>query len=198
MKNTKILQPVCELLLAAVAVVVLFSLSGCNQPGTYAESDSGYTYKSYKQAAIPVDNNLYTLTGVVVGDVNSIALQGPAKVVTTYRSEYYSVGTYFPPEMNGKGLVRLWVEKSDFPGVPAETIAIAKSTDTKLIAVLPGDRITLRCRVQAEAIAPSYTGQVYDKDKAVTLELDFCRMLSPVIDVDQQAPALPWTKGLQP
>lgn len=171
-----------------IGIILTVLLSGCNEAGTYAESDSGYTYKNYKQAAIPVDNNLYTLTGVVVGDVNSIARPGPAKVVTTYRSDYYSVGTYFPPEMNGKGLVRLWVEQSDFPGVPAETIAIIKSTDTKLIAVLPGDRITLRCRVQAEAIAPSYTGQVYDPNKAVTLELDFCRMLSPVIEVDQQAP----------
>lgn len=182
----------------AIGIVLTVLLSGCNAAGTYAESDSGYTYQNYKQATIPVDNNLYTLTGVVVGDVNSIARPGPAKVVTTYRSDYYSVGTYFPPEMNGKGMVRLWVEKSDFLGVPPETIAIIKSTDTKLIAVLPGDRITLRCRVQAEAIAPSYTGQVYDEDKAVTLELDFCRMLSPIIEVQQKAPALPWTKGLAP
>lgn len=183
---------------ALVIGIALMFTQGCASAGTYAESDSGYTYKNYKQAAIPVYNDLYTLTGVVVGDVNSIARPGPAKVVTTYRSDYYSVGTYFPPEMNGKGLVRLWVEQSDFPGVPAETIAIIKTTDTKLIAVLPGDRITLRCRVQAEAIAPSYTGQVYDEDRAVTLELDFCRMVSPVIEVRQKAPALPWTEGLQP
>lgn len=182
----------------AIGLILTILLSGCNAAGTYAESDSGYTYASYKQASIPVYNNIYTITGVVVGDVNSIARPGPAKVVTTYRSDYYSVGTYFPPEMNGKGLVRLWVEQSDFPGVPAETITIIKSTDTKLIAVLPGDRITLRCRVQAEAIAPSYTGQVYDKDKAVTLELDFCRMLSPVIEVKQAAPAKTWTEGLSP
>lgn len=182
-----------KLVLIALALFIGALLQGCEQAGTYAESDSGYTYKSYKQAAIPVDNNIYTLTGVVVGDVNSIQQTGSARVVTTYRSDFYSVGTYFPTEMNGKGLVRLWVEKSDFPGVPPETIAIIKSTDTKLIAVLPGDRITLRCRVQAEAIAPSYTGQVYDPDRAVTLELDFCRMLSPVIGVNQQAP-----QGLQP
>lgn len=182
-------QPVGQLLLAVVIIAVLLSLSNCQQAGTYAESDSRYFYKNHKSAAIPVDDNLYTLTGVVVGDVNSIQrAAGPARVVTTYRSDYYSEGTYFPPHMEGKGLVRLWVEKSDFLGVPAETIAIIKSTDTKLIAVLPGDRITLRCRVQAEAIAPSYTGQVYDQDRAVTLELDFCRMLFPVIEVDQQAP----------
>lgn len=197
MNNSK-LRKATQLVALVIGLILAVFLSGCNQPGTYAESDSGYTYASYKQAAIPVDDNIYTLTGVVVGDVNSIAQQGPARVVTTYRSDYYSVGTYFPPDMNGKGLVRLWVEKSDFLGVPSETIAIIKSTDTKLIAVLPGDRITLRCRVQAEAIAPSYTGQVYDKDKAVTLELDFCRMLSPVIDVKQAAPAKTWTEGLSP
>lgn len=184
--------------LLALIVGISLALAGCEQAGTYAESDSGYTYQSYKQAKLPLDNNLYTLTGVIVGDVNSIARPGPAKIVTAYRSEYYSVGTYFPPEMSGKGLARLWVEKSDFPGVPPETIAIIKSTDTKLIAVLPGDRITVRCRVQAEAIAPSYTGQVYDPEKAVTLELDFCRMVSPVIDVGQQTPALPWTQGIRP
>lgn len=196
--NDKKAKVAAQTVALAIGIILTVLLSGCNEAGTYAESDSGYTYKSYKQASIPVDDTLYTLTGVVVGDVNSITRPGPAKVVTTYRSDYYSVGTYFPPEMNGKGLVRLWVEKSDFLGVPAETIAIIKSTDTKLIAVLPGDRITLRCRVLAEAIAPSYTGQVYDPNKAVTLELDFCRMLSPVIDVKQAAPAKAWTEGMSP
>ena len=187
MKDT--IQSAGELFLAAVIVATLLLLSGCQPAGTYAEGESGgYTYKNQTGAKIPVDDNIYTITGVVAGDVNSIQRQvGPARV-TTYRSDTYSESTYFPPAMNGKGLVRLWVEESDFPGVPPETIAIVKATDTKLIAVLPGDRITLRCRVQAEAIAPSYTSQTYDAEKAVTLELDYCRMLSPVIDVEQTVP----------
>lgn len=181
--------------LVALIVGIALALTACNPAaGTVAESDSGYIYKNNdSQAKIPLDDAIYTLTGVVVGDVRSVTSQGPttAKVTVT---EGVTTGTFFTPEMTGKGMVRLWVERSDYVNAPAESIVILKTTDTKAAALLNGDRVTFKCRAQAEAIAPSYTDQPYDPTELpITWELDFCRMSTARVEAG--APAKGWTGG---
>lgn len=181
--------------LAALLVGICLALTACNPAaGTTADSDSGYLYKNKDSAKIPLDDAIYTLTGVVVGDVRGVTRQGPttAKVTIT---EGVTTGTFFTPEMTGKGMVRLWIEKSDYWNAPAESIVILKTTDTKAAALLNGDRVTFKCRAQAEAIAPSYTDQPYDvTELPITWELDFCRMSTARVEAGS-GPAKSWTGG---
>lgn len=164
-----------------LAFVCFALLSGCDQVPPKPESSSGFTYAV--GSTIPVDNSVYTITGQVVGEVESLVRQtAPAQGrVVGYGSGYIS-GSFYGPELNGKGLVRLFVHSSDAKMAPSETVVVLKMEDTKGIVLLPGDVVTVKCRAQFEALSATTAGEPFSED-AGTWELDFCRMATPSIRV---------------
>ena len=134
---------------------------------------------------LPVDTRIYYLTGEVVGEVESLTRQvAPARSSLSVYGSYasgYSVG----PTINGKSFIRLKVDAikpTDTDWVAVGQIVIVKGTDTKLTALLPGDKVSIMCRRQAEPIAAVYPDEYYDQNTHTTWELDYCRMESPVVD----------------
>lgn len=162
---------------AALLWIVLLIL-GC-QPAP--ESSSGFTYE--RGSTIPVDTHVYTITGEVAEDVMSIVRQTSAAVGRVSSSNGVTYGTYYGPQLNGKGLVRVFVHSSTSPYAPSETIAILKVEDTKGIALLPGDVVTFKCRAQFEAISATTGSQAFDESAGVW-EFDYCR-LAPIIRVSR-------------
>ncbi len=156
---------------------LLFLLSACQQAPA-PESGNGLTYAWF--TAIPVDTNVYTVSGEVVTDIESLVRQRAPAQAQTYNIEGSSVSTYYGPEMSGKGMVRLHVEQSDSELAPVASTVILKLDDTKGILLLPGDTVTLKCRAQFEAIAPVMQRQTFDPS-AGTWELDYCRLDTPVV-----------------
>lgn len=183
-----------------VGSVVLFVLSlvACayNQPTTKdistgetvntvgPTSESGINYTVAANAGLPVDKRYYKLTGTVVADVSSLTrMTSPGYgYITGYNG--YTSGYYQPPTIGGKSFIRLQVDKinpADTDWVAAGEIVVVKGTDTKLTALLPGDKVDIECRRQAEAVAAIYPGEWFNPADATTWELDYCRMVSPVI-----------------
>jgi hypothetical protein len=162
-------------------------LFGCQGAAPQAASDSPQTYTA--NARIPVDDNVYTISGQVVGEVASLSQQTtPAQGdVTGLAAKVYGYlgGTYFGAEFGGKGFVRLLVHSASpsTPLAPPEEIVILKTTDTKASVLYPGDVVTFKCRAQYEAVAAVRENESFNEDKVETWELDYCRMMTPVIDV---------------
>jgi hypothetical protein len=144
------------------------------------ESDSAQSYSA--DARVTVDDNVYEITGIVAGDVDSLVRQTEAARGSIAGSGYGFYGTYFGPEFGGKGFVRLLVEESDSRLAPAGEIVILKTMDTKAIVLVPGDKVTFRCRAQYEAVAAVRDYETFDSEKVETWELDYCRLLTPVIN----------------
>jgi hypothetical protein len=162
-------------------------LIGCRGQAPQAASDSPQTYSA--NARIPVDDNVYIITGQVVGEVASLSQQTtPAQGDVTglqARGYGYLGGSYFGAEFGGKGFVRLLVH-SAMPSTrlaPPEEIVIVKTTDTKASVLYPGDVVTFKCRAQYEAVAAVRENEAFNESKVETWELDYCRMMTPVIDV---------------
>jgi len=152
-------------------------LSGC-QRSPAPESNNGLSYAWL--TTIPVDANVYTVSGVVAADVESLVRQSAPAQAQTYSTDVGSYGTYYGPQLNGKGMVRLTVASSDAELAPVGSTVILKLDDTKGILLLPGDRITLKCRAQFEAISAVMNRQAFDP-AAGTWELDYCRLATPVV-----------------
>ncbi len=152
-------------------------LIGCQRPPA-PESNNGLSYAWL--TTIPVDANVYTITGTVAADVESLVRQTAPAQVQSYSAEGFSYGTYYGPQLNGKGMVRLTVANSDAELAPVGSTVILKLDDTKGILLLPGDHITLKCRAQFEAIAAIMNRQPFDP-AAGTWELDYCRLATPVV-----------------
>lgn len=162
-------------LFAAILLIVCMITASCAPlDGTVADTDSGYTYKNKDSAAIPLNDAIYTVSGTVMAGVDSLVRSTTSSYATENVNQLTVTST-------GKGFVRLKVTESDSSLAPLEAVVILKTIDTKVIALLPGDVVTLRCHAQAEAIPASYTGQPYDNVLAITWELDYCRLLTPVI-----------------
>jgi hypothetical protein len=165
-------------------VVPLF-LFGCRGQAPQAASDSPQTYSA--NARIPVDDNVYTINGRVVGDIASLSQQvAPAQGDVTgvqARGYGYLGGSYFGAEFGGKGFVRLLVRSAEpaTPYAPPNQIIVLKTSDTKAVALLPGDIVTFKCRAQYEAVAAVRENEAFNEDKLETWELDYCRMVTPVI-----------------
>jgi hypothetical protein len=176
-----------------VALLILL-FSGCRGQ-VPPESDSGIPYETGKY--IPLDHAYYVISGTVIGDVGSqVTGQTPGKISASTTGIVTgggvilgsSSGTYFPGAVTGKGFIRFLVEKSDTTKTvdhedlaPPGSVVILKTTDLKAIALLPNDYTTLVCRAQYEAVAAIDNSEYFDKEKAATWELDFCRIKSPVI-----------------
>jgi hypothetical protein len=90
-------------------------------------------------------------------------------------------GVYYGPEFGGKGFIRLKIMESDSKLAPVGATVIIKSTDTKGIALLPGDIVEFKCRHQYESVAAVRTEEIFDPVKLATWEIDYCRMTSPIV-----------------
>ena len=158
--------------------------SGQTVQTTAPVSESNIPWTVAANGALPVDERIYKISGKVVVDAQSLTRQTSPGY--GYISGYngYTSGYYQTPSVNGKSFVRLQVstiDPSNTDWVTAGEIVIIKGTDTKMIALQPGDNVDFLCRRQAEAIAAIHPGEWFNPDTGTTWELDYCRMVSPVI-----------------
>lgn len=184
-----------KLLLFPVILLALF-LTGCTdepEEDPTVDSDSSQSYADGSR--VPTDTEVYTITGEVVGQVNSLERQvEPAhgEISGSTFNGYGSIsGSTFGPVEKGKGYVRILVNEAD-PTVdlaPVGDVSILKVTDTKGTALVAGDIVTFKCRRQYEAIAAVKDNQKFDKTAVETWELDYCRLASPVIQVKPEDPS---------
>ncbi|MEZ4870542.1 MAG: hypothetical protein R3C14_54940 [Caldilineaceae bacterium] len=165
------------LLVPWCALLCLLTLAGC-QRAPAPESSSGLNYAW--RTTIPVDTRVYTITGTVAADVASLVRQTAPAQAQSYSAEGVSYGTFYGPQLNGKGMARLIVTNSDSALAPAGSTVILKLDDTKGILLQSGDHITLKCRAQFEAIAAVMNRQAFDPT-AGSWELDYCRLATPVV-----------------
>lgn len=157
--------------------LLMLLVAGC-QRSPAPQSSSGMNYAWL--TTVPVDTKVYTITGTVVADVESLVRQTAPAQAQTYNAEGLSYSTFYGPQMNGKGMVRLAVATSDAELAPIGSTVILKVDDTKGILLLPGDQVTFKCRAQFEAIAAVVNRQEFDP-AAGTWELDYCRLATPVV-----------------
>ena len=164
-------------------IVISLLLAACEELAPMAESDSNQNFANTGNSRIPVDREVYRVTGKVVGDVDSLVTSGPVQTV------YYQYSTATTGYTEGKGFVRLFLyEITPEPVrelVTSEEIAILKTTDTKARALLPGDVVTFVCRAQFEAVAAVLENEVFDPVKLGTWELDYCRLERPAVVVEE-------------
>jgi hypothetical protein len=152
-------------------------LAAC-QRSPAPQSSSGMDYAWL--TTVPVDTKVYTITGTVAADVESLVRQRAPAQAQSYNAEGLSYSTFSGPEMSGKGMVRLTVTTSDAALAPVGSTVILKVDDTKGVLLLPGDQVTFKCRAQFEAIAAVVNRQEFDH-AAGTWELDYCRLATPVV-----------------
>lgn len=150
-------------------------LAGCS-PSPESSNTFSYAWGS----RIPVDTNIYTLSGQVTGEAESLVRQVAPAQAQSYSADGVSVGSYYGPQLNGKGMIRLLVAESDSQLAPAGSTVLLKLDDTKGILLAPGDQITLKCRAQFEAVAAVQNRQPFDPAAGVW-ELDYCRLATPVV-----------------
>jgi hypothetical protein len=170
---------VCVLFLIAILSVACGPVNTPPAP----ESDSGQGFAL--GATVKVDDGVYIIKGEVVTDVDSLTRQTQAASGYMSGSAFGGFGmmsgVYYGAEFGGKGFIRLKVMESESYLAPIGKTVILKSTDTKGIALLPGDIVTFKCRHQYEAIAAVRDSETFDVDKLETWEIDYCRMVSPVV-----------------
>ena len=174
-------------------ITVLFLVTACADQQPRAESDSQQSFNTRGESdgRIPVDDNVYVITGKVTGPVSSLERQvgGGYRTSSTTDVNGVPITTYYyvPPIINGKGFVRLFVHNASPQTDMAqpERIAILKTTDTKVTALFEGDIATFKCRAQYESVAAVRNNETFDPDKLQTWELDYCRLVSPVISIEQ-------------
>lgn len=169
------------LIVLVLAVLAALAISSCAVGDVAPRPDSDSSQRWEDGARIPVDDNVYEITGVVAGAVDSLVRQTEAARGSVAGSGYGLYGTYFGPEFGGKGFVRLLVRESNSRLAPVGEIVILKTSDTKAIILVPGDEVTFRCRHQYEAVAPVRNYETFDAEKVETWEIDYCRLATPVI-----------------
>jgi len=170
-------------------------LSGCSAANEEpeVESDSSQSYKVGSKVA--VDDEVYTIEGEIVAEVNSVTRQiAPAQGSSggTVFGGYGSFsGSYFGEVTGGKGFVRILVQSSSPSTELARegSVSILKVSDTKATALLPGDVVVFKCRRQYEALAAVRENQDFDREAVETWELDYCRLATAVVDVRPEPPA---------
>lgn len=173
-----------------VLILLVLVLVACERPADVStpkapppESDSGARFKA--GARVPVDYEIYTISGVVTGDVSSLTRQtdaGGGQIRGSQFDSYgYVRGSWSGPEYSGKGFVRVHVTASDCLLARVGSVVILKTTDTKATALLVGDQVTFKCRVQYEAVAPLANNEVFEVERYETREIDYCRLERPVV-----------------
>lgn len=167
-------------ILFVLALFTVLTLSACAEEAPKPESDSSQQYSA--TARVPVDDAVYTIEGTVAGDIQSLTRQTQVASGSFAGSSFGFYGSYFGAEFKGKGFVRLLVERSETDLAPIGRVTLLKVTDTKAILLLPGDKVTFKCRRQYEAIAAVTQFEEFDTKKVETWELDYCRLASPVVN----------------
>jgi hypothetical protein len=184
-------RPMQRLALALTGIITAVSLSACGG-GEVAdpevESDSNQSYGKLEDGTypkIPTDTKVYNITGEVVSQVNSVTRQTERATGEMYGSAYGMSGTFYGPMSEGKGFIRILVDKASpaLDEAKPGDVSILKMTDTKGTALLPGDVVDLKCHRQYEAVAAVQENQKFDVERDGTWELDYCRLASPVITV---------------
>ncbi len=164
-----------------VLVLLAALLAGCMADrAPQPSSDSPQAFLANPDG-MPVDDGVYLIAGVVIGDVESLVRQTAPARGTMAGSAYGAYGSYFGPEFGGKGFVRLHVQSSDSELAPVGSIVILKVTDSKASVLLPGDSVEFKCRHQFEAVAAVRDSETFNADKLETWEIDYCRLTTPVI-----------------
>ena len=174
----------------ALASMLLFGAESCDTGETAPapDSDSSQSYKS--GSTVPVDDDVYTITGEVIGEVNETSRQiEPAQGQMSgslYGNYGRMQGSFTGPIEAGKGFVRIRVQNSSPQTdlAPVGDVTIIKTSDTKAKALLNGDVVSFKCRRQYEALAAVKDNEKFDSKKVETWELDYCRLASPVISVE--------------
>lgn len=174
-----------KFLLAGVGCLALAGvLIACTEDSNPApDSDSTFGYADGSK--IPVDERVYTVTGEVSGPINNLTRQvKPAEgslTGSTYGSYGSVSGSFTGPIEAGKGFVRVLVTQSDTDLAPVRELAIVKTADTKVSALLPGDIVSFKCRRQYENVAAVKDKQSFKESEVGTWELDYCRMVNPTV-----------------
>lgn len=190
-KNEKPLYVILTILLGTVLTLFIVSCGANQLPKP--ESDSGENWDAGSRIPAEfVDDNVYEIYGIVMGDVGSNvrqsqAARGNVSGVGIEGTGYVS-GSYYGPEFTGKGFVRVKVEsitpKND-KLVDVGEVAILKTSDLKATAILVGDEVVFKCRAQYEAVAPIRSNETFVPEKVETWELDYCRLKSPKITIPE-------------
>lgn len=172
-----------------LAVFIACTAESCYESDPSPDSDSAQNYAT--DSKVPVDDNVYDITGVVTAAPSSVTRQtdpGGGTINTPFcmgSGGCYGGGggTITGPVEKGKGYVRLTVTsaKPTTDLAPAGALVILKTSDTKVTALVAGDTATFRCRRQYEAIAAVKDDETFSKDKVATWELDYCRLATPVL-----------------
>lgn len=168
-------------IILALLLALLLSSCGTVERNVRPDSDSGLAFEA--GARIPQDRTIYEIQGVVYEDAESLVRQTAPAQATMYYQGAYGYGSYWGPQLGGKGLVRLAVIHTDPPtglALPG-TAVILKTTDTKATNLRPGDIVTFKCRAQYEAVAATLKNENFDPDTYETWELDYCRLANPTI-----------------
>lgn len=174
-------KTLAALILGALALTACGSDAESNPA---PESDSQVDFKD--GSTIPVDKNVYLIQGEVIGEVNETTRQVSPAEGSISGSQYYVSGSFTGPITDGKGFVRIRVQKIDpvLGYAPVGDVVILKTSDTKAKALLNGDVVQFKCRSQYEAVAAILKNERFDETKFATYELDYCRLAAPVITVN--------------
>lgn len=167
-----------------ILLLALGMLAACEAAPSAPKPESDNRSANFDSAErVPVDENIYVITGEVYGDPESMTRQVSPGGASLIGVNGFVSGSAFGPEVSGKGFVRVRVTQispePDFGGTSGD-ILILKTGDTKMAALVAGDTVTIKCRADYEAIAP-----VMDREKITdeheTWEFDFCRLATPDI-----------------
>lgn len=154
-------------------------LAGCGAQNPGVSSDSGHDYGGSPTQR--VDLHYYVLAGTVAAEPSSLTRQTRPGGGSVSGYGGYVSGSFWGPLESGKGFVRVHVESSNAPLAPVGQVVLLKTTDTKAVALLPGDKPTFKCRAQQEAVAAVQNGETYHEKAAETWELDDCRLVTPAV-----------------
>jgi len=161
-------------------ILLSFLLFGCDvdsAPRPVSDSDQSYVL----DAEIPVDDNVYNISGIIVSDVDSFSYQMGESHIYGYGSQYGGFVSGSGAVWNeGKGFVRLQIDSISPPTDLAKVgdTVILKTSDQKIRAILPGDYVKLKCRAQYENLAAVRNNSSFDQQLLETWEFDYCRMSS--------------------
>jgi len=180
-------------------LLVLLMLAACGTnnappPQSDARGTSWNVSTFGGDLAVDVDRAYYRIEGEVIGELRDLERYRSSSSFTAVNG--VASGSSWS-ETDGKGFVRVRVSRIE-PAAPhigtVEQVLLLKSTDSKIKAVLPGDRVTFICRANFEAVAPVLVDQVYtaeDKEQGGVWEFDYCRMDTPQLGVPDPTPTIP-------
>lgn len=136
---------------------------------------------------------VYQIRGTVLGVGESIQRFEQSGAASFYRG---TGSAYIQSSMPGKGFIRFKIESITWTNeltqtteieplaMPGDTVLL-KTSDSKAASLVAGDRVTFLCREQAEFVE-AVAGNERPMLEKITREFDYCRMLTPKIEVSEQ------------